>query len=248
MHTIPETSREERRVINAIRDLSNAEEQIATCKTIEEVEEIRLRCQAIQFYDREHAVNMGPMLINWAKRCAVKCQLRITELQEIANGKKVERLLISSNFADKARRSEAKLVASLSPEELDKQLKTSGSVQLIARKVRKMRKKPDPKGTPEQLAKARARYFRNKEKKPGSAPLPLKRTPSKKFELYWYREQKLLQEFFGSDVSFVEAMWLKAFQSYRTEVEVGTRERNQALAKLKNTTARETDAGASDGK
>jgi hypothetical protein len=271
MQDAPETSREERRVINAIRDLSEAESQIAICKTIDEVEEIRLRCQAIQHYDRQHAENMGPMLVAWAKRCAVKCQLRITELQDLAKQKRngefqriarlnseqtiqvVEgELTNASKFAtptQEVRASEARLVASLPPEELDEHLKTSGSVQLIARKVRKSRGKKELKSTPAELESARNRKIRAKQKKLADQPPPPKLSPIDRFRRYWIQEEKLLLQFFViSDLPSIEGYWTREFQAYRTDAEAGTRERNEALAKLKNTTARETDAGVSDVK
>lgn len=234
-----ETSREVRRVINAIHDLSELETQIPLCKTVDEVEEIRLRCQAIQYYDREIG-DIGPNLVAWAKRCAVLCQLRITELYDLARAKKNGEVSSATNLtpAEKVTRSAARLVGSLPQEELNKHLETSQSVQLIARKVRKIRKKAEPKSTPKQLEASRARYYRNKAKnRPDTPPPQPKLAPSDKFRRYWPQEEKLLQQFFiGSDLSVIEGYWIRAFQSYRKDVEDGKRERQEALAKLKNTT------------
>jgi hypothetical protein len=249
METTDETSRELRRVINAIHDLSELEIQIPACRTIDEVEEIRLRCQAIQFYDREIG-HVGSTLVAWAKRCATLCQLRITELQDIARRKKNGEVTGTGNFAaspaQKVRQSERRAVNGMPKEELAKQLDSGVTdIRKIAAVARKIRKKPEPKSTPKELEQARARYFRNKEKKRGPLPPPPpKLSPAQKFERYWTQEKKLLQQFFGdSDLSSIEGYWVREFQSYRKEVEDGKRERDEALAKLKNTTtAQRTDA------
>src|SRR5215475_14198371 len=76
-----ETDRDTRRVLGAIHDLVEAEKRIPACKTIEEVEQIRFFSQGIQFYSREKG-DLGASIVGWAKRVAMLCQLRISQLQE----------------------------------------------------------------------------------------------------------------------------------------------------------------------
>jgi hypothetical protein len=243
----PETSREVRRVINAIHDLSELESQIPLCKTIDEVEEIRARTMGIQTYGREHD-DLGPVLIAWAKRCAVLCQLRITELQEIAKAKRDGRISNTTNSAsEKVAHSNAKLVASLPPEELNKHLDKSSSIQLIARKVRKMRTEKEPKGSPEKRAKDLERYYRKKAENPRTPALKL--SPAQKFERYWTQEKKLLQKSFSvSDLSSVETYWTREFHSYRKDEEDGKRERDIAFLKLRTTFVRSKDVAMNEAK
>lgn len=255
--TEPEPSRDLRRVINAVHDLSELEAQIALCKTIDEVEEIRLRSQAIQSYARQRD-DLGPALVTWAKRCAVLCQLRITELQEIAKRKRNGEVTNVSDFApatrsERSRVSERRAILAMPKEELEKQLAAGNTEpQKLAHIARKMRKKPAaPKSTPAQLEAARTRYNRAKAKKRGTLvgiqPPPPKLSPSHKFERYWTQEKKLLQQFFGAaDLPVIKDYWLREFQSYCMEVEDGERERNQALAKLKTTTTQEKELSVSE--
>jgi hypothetical protein len=241
-----EPSRELRRVIQAIHDLSELEAQIPLCKTIDEVEEIRGRTMGIQSYARERE-DLGPALVAWAKRCAVLCQLRITEIQDLARRRKNGEISNVADFAsrhEQNKRSDARLVASIPPEELEEQLKTSGSVQVIARKVRKARKK-EPKTSPEARQAALDRYYRKKGEKQTNAPVAPKLGPKQKFERYWTQEQKLLKQFFAaSDFQVIEDYWLKEFRSYRKEVEDGERERNEALAKLRTAATNGKDSAA----
>lgn len=257
MNLEQEPSREVRRVINAIHDLSELESQIPLCKTIDEVEEIRLRCQAIQYPAHEHKWDVGAQIVQWAKRCAVLCELRITELQDIARRKRNgEQITATGDLpplsrSEQNRRSEHRAILSLPKEELEKHLDAGTTdTRKLAGIARKSRKKAAPKSTPEKRAKELARYYRKKAEKQASCPpLQAKRSPAQKFERYWPQEEKLLQQFFtNTDLSAIEGYWIRAFQSYRKDVEDGKRERQEALAKLKTTTAPGTDAVAGEGK
>ena len=87
-----------RRVIKAVAALSDVDTKLAQCQTIDEVEDnIRIHCQAIQSYARQHD-DLGPML-TWAKDCAGKCQQRITELQYAKNAKKIAKSIEVTDFA-----------------------------------------------------------------------------------------------------------------------------------------------------
>ena len=127
------TDRPTRRMLGAIRTLVDAEKLIPACRTIDEVEEIRASCQGIQHYEREHG-DTGKAIVAWAKRCAVLCQLRITQIQEAKRDRKNGKLSSFTNFVslnEKLKSNPTKLDSSPASEELDEHLKQS-SIQLIA--------------------------------------------------------------------------------------------------------------------
>lgn len=254
-----QTNREDRRLIEAVAVLFKLEQQIPQCRTWDEVEAIRFWCQGII---QAAPSEFGERIVAWAKRVALKCQLQLNRIQQAAKAAGATNLATfklkadpelksevasPSNFTpkDPARRSDTKLVASLSEEELNGYLRKGGyNVQTIARKVRKERRATrKPKSSPEQLKAARDRYYKNKAAKRGQ-PETQEQKPKDRYEMtcekfrrYWTQEQKLLGQFFNTkDFEKLEALWVREYQSYRKEVEAAEQERARALARLKQKT------------
>jgi hypothetical protein len=255
----PPPDRDTRRLIGHISLLNQYESQIPLCKTIDEVEEIRGFSQGIQSYARECG-DAGKTLVAWARRCAMLCQLRITEIQKEQKARKEARtngelspitnsangeVSTTANFVSLRKefpsfRSDAKLVSNLPKEQLEKHMESSQSIRVIADKVRKERGPKKPKSTPEELEKARARYYKKKALASASnSAAKLTEKPKRDlhdiFRLYWTKEKDLLLQFFGTaDFGKIESKWIDAFHKLQQDVEQATQERENARAKLKN--------------
>jgi hypothetical protein len=248
------TDRDTRRLIGYISALNQYESQIPLCKTIDEVEEIRGFSQGVQSYARECG-EIGPTLVTWAKRCAMLCQLRITEIQMEQKARQEAKAKGESytppknetngevppawNFTSPQRRSDANLLNSLPKEELEKHMESSQSISKIADKVRKERGPKKPKSTPDQLEKARARYHKRKARKAAlnDSPAPQKRDICHLFKIYWNKEKELLFQCFNTtDFGKLESRWIEAFRKLQQDVEQSRQERSNALAKLKTKT------------
>jgi len=246
--------RDGNRMVNSVVKLRYLEIQLPLCRTIEEVEAIRINCQGIQTFFRENHEDKEQSLVTWAKQVAMRCQLRISQLQEEKKARKNGEVTRASNFASVTReapnRSDAKLVNSLPKEELEKQLEKSQSIQNIAKNVRKERGPKTPKSSPEQLAAARERYYKRKAKNAEANEQDRftgKKDIWQRFRDYWTKEKTLLLRSFPlTDFEKLESRWIEAFRTLRQETEKAKQERDNALAKLKQKIPSGTQGGVPD--
>jgi hypothetical protein len=251
----PEPDRETRRLINNIAKLKELEPQIALCRTVNEVEDIRIYTMGIQSYYREH--KQGPnALVLWAKRLATLCQIQITKIQELTgsiNGTlpKPREEMSHGGTSPQTRqaRNKARLLGSLPQDELKRRLdeqQKNGKIEPVklAEEIRQERKErgaaklTTPKGDPRDLAKRRERYYRQKAEQQAQIAARKRTTKfSDRYRLYWTREKKLLLDqlnFNSEDLLKLIPAWNRDLEELHKEVKAAEQLRLDAIARLKN--------------
>lgn len=227
-----ETDYETIRVIEGVNRLKQLAPTIDACKTIPEVEKIRLNCQLIQTYAQKRKLDKE--LVLWAQRCALHCQRRIGEivLRMKANGQfgtrrkvvfekdEVGRSNLKKMGIDRTKSSNAQTFAKVPKAEFEEMInenisRTGGiNEHKIARDIRQ----------------------RKRAAKPFWQKASVKRKPfADKTDTYWTQEKQLLEKFTIADLEKLPEFWQTNFAEYLAQRKANLEKANGAFASNEQT-------------